>query len=141
MQHIDDIRRSPWLAPLRLKVLALVLVSVGVGIAMGRMTSKSIVVIPDRPPTAEELAALRAWPPAPDDGQVATAAVPRSELSQAKNVTPPLALNPSTEGHRPPAPVIRSQEPEPSGHVTRDRAESRKSTRDYRELRDYMLKR
>jgi hypothetical protein len=46
MQHTDDIRRSPWLAPLRPKLLVLVLVSVGVGIAMGRMTSKNIVVIP-----------------------------------------------------------------------------------------------
>jgi hypothetical protein len=139
MQHIDDIRRSPWLAFLRSKLLVLVLVSVGVGIAMGRMTSKNIVVIPDRPPTAEELAALRT--PASNEGQATTAALrPPSQFSwEAKNVTPPLTVKPA-DGHRPAA-AVRSQEPERSGHVAHDRAEGRKSMRDYRELRDYMLTR
>lgn len=122
---------------------------VGLGLLIERLTSVTVVVIPDRPPTAAELASFETSSPPANERQPRTAPIERpTEVSQEpKKVTPPpvIVTNSDRTERRPtgaPAGIIRKREPDrSSAFESRERGESQKSARDYRDLRDYMLNR
>ena len=143
--HTDDIRLSPWLLTIRLKGLLLIFACVGIGVLIGRMTSEKIVVTQDRLPTAAELAALQ--PLSPTVAEPVQRSRPVTQEEAPKKVTPPpvIVINPGAanarEAGRPAGMIGGRQKDRPPVVESHEGGGSQPPARDYRSLRDYMLKR
>jgi hypothetical protein len=154
--QIDKIRIDPWIRPVRVTTVMLMLACSGIGILIGRLTTEKIVVTQDRPTTGTDLVNPESSSPK-ETGPASRE--PENRPSRASNVreeasdttTPPAALlNPGTANEyqarqkrepRPARMLRRRQLDRPSPNESGEKVERREPARDYGDLRNQMLNR
>jgi hypothetical protein len=156
--QIDNIRIDPWIRPVRVTTVMLMLACSGIGILIGRLTTEKIIVTQVPPTTAADLVDPAASSSsAKEDGRASRETETRpSRASNAREeasdtATPPGALlNPGTASEyqarqkrepRPARMLRHRQLDRPSPDESGEKMERRQPARDYGDLRNQMLNR